>query len=88
MERLTEYHSGVAVIRDKSKLSEAMAKLARYEDLEEHGALKKQTNADRIRNMTDEELAELLNEKMQQVSCCGDCKGMYLEWLKKEVGCE
>lgn len=41
MERLTEYHNGVAVIRDKSKHKEAMEKLARYEDLEEQGLLLK-----------------------------------------------
>lgn len=35
MERLTERHCGVAVIRDKSKLKEAMEKLAAYEDAEE-----------------------------------------------------
>lgn len=34
MDRLTEYHCGVAVIKDKNKLKEAMAKLARYEDME------------------------------------------------------
>lgn len=32
--RYTEYHNGVAVIRDKSKHKEAMEKLAAYEDLE------------------------------------------------------
>ena len=30
--RYTEYHAGKAVIKDKNKLSEAMEKLARYED--------------------------------------------------------
>ena len=34
-ERYTEYHCGVAVIKDKNKFSEAMAKLALYEDREE-----------------------------------------------------
>ena len=33
-ERYTEYHDGVAVIRDKGKLSEALKKLAAYEDRE------------------------------------------------------
>ena len=41
MERYTEYHNGIAVIRDKSKLKEAMQKLARYEELEEQGLLLK-----------------------------------------------
>lgn len=33
--RYTEYHAGVAVIKDKALLKEAMAKLAKLEDLEE-----------------------------------------------------
>ena len=41
MERLTEYHNGVAVIRDKALLKDAMRKLAGYEDLEEQGLLLK-----------------------------------------------
>lgn len=32
MERLTEYHAGVAVIKDKAWQKEAMAKLAAYEN--------------------------------------------------------
>lgn len=32
MERLTTRHSGVAVIKDKSKIKEAMEKLAQYEE--------------------------------------------------------
>lgn len=35
MERLTTRHCGVAVIKDKTKLKEAMEKLATYEDAEE-----------------------------------------------------
>lgn len=35
MERYTEYHSGKAVIKDKSFLSAAMEKLAIYEDYED-----------------------------------------------------
>lgn len=41
MERLTEYHCGVAVIKDKNKLKDAMKKLANYEDLEEQGLISK-----------------------------------------------
>lgn len=37
--RYTEYHVGKAVIKDKNKLSEAMEKLARYEDVEEKDRL-------------------------------------------------
>lgn len=35
MERLTEYHGGKAVIKDKSELGQAMEKLAKYENIEE-----------------------------------------------------
>ena len=35
MERLTERHCGVAVIKDKRRLAEAMEKLAAYEEAEE-----------------------------------------------------
>lgn len=35
MERLTEYHGGIAVIRDKNRHKEAMEVLAKYEDTEE-----------------------------------------------------
>ena len=37
--RYTEHHAGKAVIKDKNKLSEAMEKLARYEDVEEKDRL-------------------------------------------------
>ena len=33
--RYTEYHQNTAVIKDKSLLSDALAKLAKYEDIEE-----------------------------------------------------
>lgn len=36
-ERLTTYHSGKAVIKDKNKLSEAMEKLAEFEEKEKCG---------------------------------------------------
>ena len=56
-----------------------------------------QTNADRIRNMTDEELAEFLRQTVWEEGAnlfdCADytcgcpCKECptYLEWLKSEV---
>ena len=52
------------------------------------------TNADRIRQMTDEELAELWWERVDCVVCpvhrdCKmtgqDCKQLALSWLKQEV---
>lgn len=35
MDRFTEYHCGVAVIKDKNQLSGAMTKLAKIEDMKE-----------------------------------------------------
>ena len=61
---------------------------------EEH---KKQTNADKIRNMTDEELAEFIEglsnhclAGLGEVNCseqitCENCKTTALTWLQKEV---
>ena len=61
--------------------------------------IQKQTNADRIRAMTDEELSEFLAEERTAPSCIGKCHNDYeiygelrtfcsdcwLEWLKEEV---
>ena len=54
---------------------------------------KPMTNADRIRNMTDEELAEFFKNHFSCAFCdvrtgtCGDddCKEMMLQWLQAEV---
>ena len=58
---------------------------------------KKHTNADRIRSMSDEELACFIRELNERclagagmVDCsnntdCIDCKGVVLEWLQSEV---
>ena len=58
---------------------------------------KKHTNADRIRSMSDEELAYFIRELNERclagagmVDCsnntdCIDCKGVVLEWLQSEV---
>ena len=60
---------------------------------------KPETNADRIRNMTDEELAEFWENKCDKVidckfceepineygSCTGQCRNEFLRWLQKEV---
>ena len=55
--------------------------------------MQKQTNADRIRAMTDEELAEVLRDA--QCNTCAwqgndcdyadECKAEKLEWLKQEI---
>ena len=61
--------------------------------------VKKHTNADRIRNMSDEELAEFLTgDALNIINCCdcdepeseygsciGDCKNPWLKWLKAEA---
>lgn len=53
------------------------------------------TNADRIRNMTDEELAERISRMAHCVYCpvkCGifcteeECKAKWLSWLRSPVG--
>lgn len=55
----------------------------------------KQTNADRIRSMSDEELAKLIAEKIECTECpfngdeekCGNvgCSELVVEWLQSEV---
>ena len=51
------------------------------------------TNADRIRSMTDEELATLISSDWCEIVCgpetnCkyADCRGKILDWLRREVG--
>ena len=55
------------------------------------------TNADRIRNMTDEQLADIFTQEIyryrRHFSCCvldkvcqhDDCYECFLDWLKREV---
>ena len=51
---------------------------------------KPQTNADRIRSMTDEELANCITDDLcdrvchSPLSCDGNCEIQVLEWLKQE----
>ncbi|MGI6500328.1 MAG: hypothetical protein ACOX1S_05460 [Anaerostipes sp.] len=84
--RYTEYHKGMAVIKDKALLKEAMKKLAKYEDYEES-----KINGDKIRNMSDEDLAAVImcpygsdgitcKDSERGLSCI-DCS---LEWIKAE----
>lgn len=48
----------------------------------------KQTNADRIRSMTDEELAEFILKKRCTDRVCPmtECFQCWLDWLKQEAG--
>ena len=95
MERLTTRHCGVAVIKDKSKLKEAMEKLAVYEETEEKNI---KTNGDVIRSMSDEQLAYLfasieMPDEDMMIICGKDffAEDEILSWLKgnaeRAVGC-
>lgn len=55
-------------------------------------AIKPLTNADRIRSMTDEELAEWLDKHDAYIAGCysgkcggRDCKHCWLDWLREEA---
>ena len=70
----------------------AMEKLADYEDAEEQGRRdRRQTNADRIRNMSDEELAEFLckvksdYQWMEHEFPSEEEHGEWKEWLQSEA---
>lgn len=75
--RYTEYHSDKAVIKDKTKISEAMEKLAKVEDLED-----KHTDIDRITTEMMEHICDsvckhsnnamLLQEELD--GFCAECK--------------
>lgn len=54
MERLTEYHGGKAVIKNKSKLGQAMEKLAKYEDIEEQKRKAEELKPEIIRSHMNE----------------------------------
>lgn len=52
---------------------------------------KKRTNADKIRQMTEDELAHYFSEQPEvcpdRYGCSGkDCYDCWLDWLKQEVG--
>ena len=101
MERLTNRDKEIPLPNADNALFWARVheKLARYEDAEEHTyfASKPQTNADRIRAMSDEELAEWIAELTDCtvyphtrkdapcVSIGQTCAASWLEWLKQEA---
>lgn len=81
-----------------------MAMIKPYKKCQKCGALivsgklcedcKPMTNADRIRQMTDEELAEFIAQRGTCDTCCieltrcittANCKGGVLAWLRKEA---
>lgn len=58
----------------------------------DEGESKAQTNADRIRSMTDEELASVITDDWCEIVCSGtdylcdgNCEQYVLKWLKEEV---
>lgn len=90
MERLTNRDKEIPLPNADNALFWARVheKLARYEDAEEHTyyASKPQTNADRIRAMTGEELAEAIC-KVELMSDKHGHRGFqaWLDWLKQEA---
>ena len=97
------YHYGTIVRDDLEEPLETIIKLdngrylrgveCQYSYIDEP----RQTNADRIRNMSDEELAEFLVKVNSTIQNCmivdckcegfpnRDCKDCFLEWLQAEV---
>lgn len=75
LDRLTEYHNGVAVIRDKNKLKEAMEKLAYYEDIEKECDMEKITTemAEYICDMCCGNLDDVRSQEDADV-ICDECK--------------
>ena len=71
--------------------------MGEYDEIIKHlEKITRRTNADRIRNMSDEELASLFGSTCdcdnaccfihnKGVSCMNGCEAAWLEWLKEEV---
>lgn len=62
--RYTEYHNGVAVIKDKTLLKDAMAKLAKYEDVEEES---------KAENMSRKDILKRLYSYCKDNKMCKEC---------------
>ena len=81
MERLTTRHSGVAVIKDKSKHKEAMEKLARMEDYEEEGSDMEKITTEMMEHICDYVCIapKVIADEEQMERYCGECKmGKYV----------
>lgn len=74
MERFTEYHNGVAVIKNKELLKDAMAKLAGYEDSEEDSDMEKITTefAEYICDKLCKHPYECDQEELEEI--CAECR--------------
>lgn len=103
MERMTNRHKEIPLPNADNAMfwMRVYLKLANYEDEEELIERKPLTNADRIRAMTDEELAEWIAKHMYCAECmffnddngtCNykqrygkGCNGAMLDWLRQEA---
>lgn len=74
MERLTEYHQGIAVIKDKKLLKDAMEKLAAYEDAEE--CKMEQLTEPLMEHICDHVCIgpKVIGDKDQMDRCCENCQ--------------
>lgn len=85
--RYTKYHNGIAVIKDKALHKEAMAELAKYEDAKEKTNM---TNADKIRAMSNSELAVVMmcpydmTEPLPESCTFKGCMECCQEWLRSK----
>ena len=81
MERLTEYHQGVAVIKKKSEHKEAMTKLARIEDIEEEAPEMEKITTEMMEYICDHVCIapKTVLDDEQLEHYCGECKmGKYV----------
>lgn len=88
-ERLTTYHCGKAVIKDKNKLSEAMEKLAEFEEKEKCGEWIDAIELAKIAIALQSQKWIPCNERMPKgtVLCCDDRGNMLVGLLcKGEAG--
>ena len=81
-------HDVLETIRQSNGLHEAFLRVAKLPAVGEYKTL---TNADRIRSMTDEELANCITDDLcdrvchSPLSCDGNCEIQVLDWLKQEA---
>jgi len=69
--RYTEYHCGVAVIKDKSLMKDAMAKLAKYEDVEE------EIKESKAENISRNDMIKRLYSYCDNRQACKECIFLY-----------
>lgn len=84
MSRLTEYHCGVAVIKDKAFLKDAMARLAAYEDIEESDEGIEPVLTEFAEYICDKVCGNLEDVPEYEVeNICSECKvGIFLSEIK------